>query len=329
MTHQTAALFDAFGRQIEYLRLSVTDRCDLRCAYCMPKDFDSYEEPANWLSFEEIERVIRLFASKGVRRVRLTGGEPLLRKRIADLARRIRSIPGIDDLSLSTNGTQLAKHARALREAGITRLNVSLDTLQPARFAAITRRDALKEVLEGLKTARETGFAPIKINMVWLAGTNDDELEEMIAFCRDGGFILRLIETMPMGETGRNSQFASLQPLMTSLKSRFGLIDGLIPGGGPARYLVSPGGEFSVGFITPMSQHFCATCNRVRLTVDGMLHLCLGQDDRLDMRQLMRDGASDENILAVIRATLDRKPERYEFCEHPKKVIRVMSSTGG
>lgn len=329
MTQQATTLIDAFGRKIEYLRLSVTDRCDLRCAYCMPKDFDGYEEPENWLSFDEIERILRLFATRGLRRVRLTGGEPLLRNRISDLVRRIRSIPGIDDLSLSTNGTQLTKHARALREAGVTRLNVSLDTLQPERFTAITRRDALNEVLDGLKTARQTGFAPIKINMVWLAGTNDDELEEMIAFCRDGGFILRLIETMPMGETGRNSQFASLQPLMASLKERFGLIDGLIPGGGPARYLVSPGGEFSVGFITPMSQHFCATCNRVRLTVDGVLHLCLGQEDRLDLRKLMRNGESDEAILAAIQAAIDRKPERHEFNERPGKIIRVMSSTGG
>lgn len=329
MTQQTTTLTDAFGRKIEYLRLSVTDRCDLRCAYCMPKDFEGYEEPANWLSFDEIERILRLFATRGLRRVRLTGGEPLLRNRISDLARRIKSIPGIDDLSLSTNGTQLTKHARALREAGVTRLNVSLDTLQPARFTAITQRDVLKEVLDGLKTSRETGFTPIKINMVWLAGTNDDELEEMIAFCRDGGFILRLIETMPMGETGRNSQFASLQPLMASLKERFGLIDGLIPGGGPARYLVSPGGEFSVGFITPMSQHFCATCNRIRLTVDGILHLCLGQEDRLDLRKLMRDGESDEAIMAAIQTAIDLKPERHEFNERPEKIIRVMSSTGG
>lgn len=329
MTNKTAVLTDAFGRKIEYLRLSVTDRCDLRCAYCMPKDFDGYEEPANWLSFDEIERVLRLFASQGLSRIRLTGGEPLLRNRIADLASRIRSIPGVDDLSLSTNGTQLAKQARTLKAAGVTRLNVSLDTLQPARFASITRRDALGEVLDGLKIAREIGFAPIKINMVWLAGSNDDELEAMVAFCRDGGFILRLIETMPMGETGRNAQFASLQPLMASLKTQFGLIDGLIPGGGPAHYLVTPDGKFSVGFITPMSQHFCATCNRVRLTVDGILHLCLGQEDRLDLRTLMRDGESDESILAAIQIAIERKPERHEFSEHPEKIVRVMSSTGG
>jgi cyclic pyranopterin phosphate synthase len=322
-------LTDRFGRRIEYLRLSVTDRCDLRCSYCMPSDFAGYEEPAHWLSFDEIERLVGLFARFGLSRVRLTGGEPLMRNGIARLASRIKAISGIDDLSLSTNGTQLQKHGQALRDAGVDRLNVSLDTLQPGRFSEITRRDALADVLAGLRAAREIGFAPIKINMVWLAGVNDDELEAMVAFCRQGKFILRLIETMPMGETGRQSQFASLQPLMASLKARFGLIDGLIPGGGPARYLVSPDGQFSLGFITPMSQHFCATCNRVRLTVDGMLHLCLGQEDRLDLRSLLRNGESDANILAAIQAAIDRKPERHEFNERPDQIIRVMSSTGG
>lgn len=322
-------LTDRFGRRIEYLRLSVTDRCDLRCAYCMPSDFSGYEEPEHWLNFDEIERLVGLFARFGLRRIRLTGGEPLMRNGLASLARRIKAISGIDDLSLSTNGTQLKKHGQALRDAGVDRLNVSLDTLKPARFAEITRRDALADVLAGLATAREIGFAPIKINMVWLPGVNDDELEAMVDFCRQGKFILRLIETMPMGETGRQSQYASLQPLIAALKTRFGLVDGLIPGGGPARYLVSPDGQFSLGFITPMSQHFCATCNRVRLTVDGMLHLCLGQEDRLDLRSLMRRGESDENILAAIQMAIDRKPERHEFSERPEKIIRVMSSTGG
>jgi len=322
-------LTDRFGRRIEYLRLSVTDRCDLRCTYCMPSDFSGYEEPEHWLSFDEIERLVTLFAHFGLRRVRLTGGEPLMRNGLASLASRIKAIPGVDDLSLSTNGTQLRKHGQALRDAGVDRLNVSLDTLQPTRFAEITRRDAIADVLAGLATAREIGFAPIKINMVWLAGINDDELEAMVNFCRRGQFILRLIETMPMGETGRRSQYASLQPLIASLKERFGLIDGLIPGGGPARYLVSPDGQFSLGFITPMSQHFCATCNRVRLTVDGILHLCLGQEDRLDLRSLMRSGESDESLIAAIQAAIDRKPERHEFSERPEKIIRVMSSTGG
>jgi len=322
-------LTDRFGRRIEYLRLSVTDRCDLRCAYCMPSHFSGYEEPEHWLSFDEIERLVSLFARIGLRRVRLTGGEPLMRNGLASLVRRIKGIREVDDLSLSTNGTQLRKHAQALRDAGVDRLNVSLDTLQPSRFSEITRRDALADVLAGLATAREIGFAPIKINMVWLAGINDDELEAMVDFCRRGQFILRLTETMPMGDTARQSQYASLQPLIASLKDRFGLIDGLIPGGGPARYLVSPDGQFNLGFITLMSQHFCATCNRVRLTVDGILHLCLGQEDRLDLRSLMRSGESDASLIAAIQAAIDRKPERHEFTERPEKIIRVMSSTGG
>lgn len=322
-------LIDRFGRRIEYLRLSVTDRCDLRCAYCMPRDFSGYEESEHWLSFDEIERLVGLFARFGLRHVRLTGGEPLMRNGLANLARRIKTIPGIDDLSLSTNGTQLQKHGQALRDAGVDRLNVSLDTLQPARFTEITRRNALADVLAGLASAREIGFTPIKINMVWMGGVNDNELEAMVDFCRRGQFILRLIETMPMGNTGRQSQFASLQPVMAALKARFGLIDGLIPGAGPARYLVSPDGQFSLGFITPMSQHFCATCNRIRLTVDGMLHLCLGQEDRLDLRMMIRTGESDDSILAAIQMAINRKPERHEFNERPQKIIRVMSSTGG
>lgn len=326
---EATRLIDRFGRCIEYLRLSVTDRCNLRCTYCLPGDFDGYLEAGHWLSFEEIERLVRLFAEMGLRRVRLTGGEPLMRNGIVGLARRIKEIHGIDDLSLSTNGTHLGKYAQALREAGVDRLNVSLDTLQANRFVQITRRDALADVLAGLAMAREVGFEPIKINMVWLAGVNDDELEAMVDFCRRGNYILRLIETMPMGEAGRESKFASLQPLIDSLKTRFDLVEGVIPGGGPARYLVSPDGLFSLGFITPISRHFCVTCNRVRLTADGMLYLCLGQEDRLDLRQMMRKGESDEAIQTAIQDAIDRKPERHEFDEHPEKVMRVMSSTGG
>lgn len=322
-------LIDRYGRRIEYLRLSVTDRCDLRCSYCMPKDFAGYEEPAHWLRFDEIERLLGLFARRGLRRVRLTGGEPLMRNRVAELAARIKAIPGIDDLSLSTNGTHLEKHAAALRRAGVDRLNVSLDTLIPERFAQITRRDVLPDVLAGLQAARQQGFSPIKINMVWLAGTNTDELERMIAFCREGGFILRLIETMPMGQTGQAAKFSSLAPLIEQLKQRFQLLDGLIPGGGPARYLVSGDGRFSLGFITPISQHFCATCNRVRLTVDGALHLCLGQEDRLDLRGLLRAGASDDELDAALADALQRKPERHEFIEKPERTLRFMSMTGG
>ena len=322
-------LFDSHGRRIEYLRLSVTDRCDLRCTYCMPESFQGYEESANWLTFDEIERVVGAFARLGVQKIRLTGGEPLLRRNLPDMVARLSSLPGITDLSLSSNGTQLAKHAQALRAAGVARLNISLDTLDPARFAAITRRDALGDVLHGLSTAREAGFGPIKINMVVMAGVNDDEIDAMAAYCIEQRFVLRLIEAMPVGETGRKAAFVALGPIRDRLRVRFGLIDGVVPGGGPARYLVSPDGLCQIGFITPMSQHFCDTCNRLRLSVDGTLYLCLGQDDKVALRPLLRAGCSDEALELALLDGVRRKPFKHEFCEQPGQVVRFMSSTGG
>ena len=322
-------LQDRFGRRVEYLRLSVTDRCDLRCTYCIPEGYKGFEEPELWLSFDEIERVIGAFARLGVSKIRLTGGEPLTRRNLPDLARRLSAIDGVKDLSLSTNATQLAKHAVDLKKAKISRLNVSLDSLNPERFNQIVRRDCLDQVLAGLMAAKEAGFAPIKINMVVMAGVNDDEIDDMVAFCIQHDFTLRMIETMPMGETGRNAQYLDLQPVKVRLQQRFGLIDGVMAGGGPARYLKSPDGAFTVGFITPMSQHFCDTCNRVRLSVDGTLYMCLGQDESLALRPLLRAGASDDELAAAIRAAIELKPERHEFREKPGQVVRFMSLTGG
>ena len=322
-------LQDRFGRRVEYLRLSVTDRCDLRCTYCIPEGFKDFEEPAHWLSFDEIERVIGAFARLGVSKIRLTGGEPLMRRGLPDLARRINALDGVEDLSLSTNATQLAKHAAGLKQAGISRLNISLDSLNPERFAEIVRRDCLDQVLAGLMAAKHAGFAPIKINMVVMAGVNDDEVDDMVAFCIEHDFTLRMIETMPMGETGRNAQYVDLQPIKARLQQRFGLIDGVMAGGGPARYLKAPDGAFSVGFITPLSQHFCDTCNRVRLSVDGTLYLCLGQDESLELRPLLRAGAADDELEAAIRSAIELKPQRHEFSEKPGQVVRFMSLTGG
>ncbi len=322
-------LLDRFGRRIEYLRLSVTDRCDLRCSYCMPEGYKGYEEPAHWLNFGEIERLIEVFARLGLKRVRLTGGEPLLRRNLVDLVRRLAALPGIEDLSLSTNGTRLAKHASSLRRAGIHRLNVSLDSLDRDRVLAICGRDVLPQVLEGLEAAREEGFQLIKINMVAMAGTSEEEIDAMVAYCIERRFVLRLIETMPMGETGRSTGFIDLRPVRERLRVRFGLVDGVVPGGGPARYLVSPDGRFQIGFITPISQHFCETCNRVRLAVDGTLHLCLGQDDRVDFRGLLRTDCPDAAIEEALLAGLHRKPARHEFRERPHQVVRFMASTGG
>lgn len=321
-------LLDPFGRTIDYLRLSVTDRCDLRCSYCLPEGFKDFEEPAHWLSFDEITRVVGAFVQLGVKRVRLTGGEPLLRKDLPALAARLAGLGDLD-LSISTNATQLVRHARALRSAGVTRLNVSLDSLRKERIAAISGRDVLDQILAGLDAADAAGFGPIKINMVAMRGVNDDEIEDMVAFCIERHYILRLIETMPMGDTGRNVQHLDLQPIKDRLRARFGLIDGVLPGGGPARYLRSPDGRFSVGFITPISQHFCETCNRVRLSVDGALYLCLGQNDKVDFRDMLRAGCSDSDLADAIRAAITRKPERHEFREQPYKLVRFMSATGG
>jgi cyclic pyranopterin phosphate synthase len=324
-----APLVDGLGRMVSYLRLSVTDRCDLRCTYCIPEGYKGFEEPELWLSFDEIERVIGAFARLGVSKIRLTGGEPLTRRNLPDLARRLSAIEGVKDLSLSTNATQLAKHAVELKKAKISRLNISLDSLNPERFSQIVRRDCLDQVLAGLMAAKEAGFAPIKINMVVMAGVNDDEIDGMVEFCIQHDFTLRMIETMPMGETGRNAQYLDLQPVKARLQRRFGLIDGVMAGGGPARYLKSPDGAFTVGFITPMSQHFCDTCNRVRLSVDGTLYMCLGQDESLALRPLLRAGASDGELVAAIRAAIELKPERHEFREKPGQVVRFMSLTGG
>jgi len=321
-------LVDRFGRSIEYLRLSVTDRCDLRCAYCIPEGFKGFEEPDHWLTFDEIERLIRLFAGLGLKRLRLTGGEPLLRRNITELCQRVSAIPGIEDLSISTNATQLASMARDLKESGVTRLNVSLDSLRPEGVEKINGRPVLDKILAGLDAGRDAGFNPIKVNMVAMR-ENADEIDDIVAYCMEKGFVLRLIEVMPMGDTARKMGYVDLQPVKARLQERFGLVDTVMRGGGPARYLGTPDGSFTVGFITPISQHFCETCNRVRLTVDGILHLCLGQEERMDFRGLMRGGATDKEITEAIRLAIDLKPERHEFTEAPQKLVRFMSMTGG
>ncbi len=240
LTSPTAVLCDPFGGCIEYVCVSVTDRCDLRCSYCLPRGFRGFEEPERWLTFNEINRLIRIFSRLGVTRIRLTGGEPLLRRGLPRLAAGLRALRGIRDLSLSTNATQLGKYARALRAAGVSRLNVSLDSLRAERMARITGRDCLDRVLSGLTAAKEAEFASIKINTVAMRGVNDDEIDDIVIFCIERGFILRLTEIMPIGETGRNGRYLDLQPVKLRLQRQFGLIDGVVLGGGPARYLVTP-----------------------------------------------------------------------------------------
>ena len=324
------SLVDKFNRKIKYLRLSVTDRCDLRCFYCMPKGFAGYEEPEEWLSFDEIERVIASFTRLGVSSVRLTGGEPLLRKDLPVLAKRLAALPGLDDLSLSTNATRLGKYARQLRDAGISRINVSLDTVDPAKFNDITQ-GKLDKITEGLLIAREVGLDPIKINMVIMKGVNDDDVEDMVDFCLQHGFALRFIETMPVGDTGRNAlgHYIDLHEIEQRLAKKYELIPAVMAGAGPARYVKVAGTNLKIGFITPMSQHFCDTCNRVRMSVTGTLYMCLGDEHKYELRPLLRQGISDAELDQVIRDAINLKPLKHEFNEKPEKVIRFMSMTGG
>ena len=323
-------LIDPFKRIIEYVRLSVTDKCNLRCFYCMPKHFKDFEQPEHWLTFDEIERVISAFAELGVAKVRITGGEPLVRKDLPMLANRLSLLSGIDDLSLSTNAVMLAGQAQSLRDAGISRINVSLDTLQPDRFAQITG-GKLQPVLDGLLAARQVGLAPIKINTVAMKGINDDEFEDMVDFCLEHNFTLRFIETMPVGGTGvdASQHYLSLKQVKDKLADQYELIPGVMPGGGPARYVQVKNTNLRIGFITPISQHFCETCNRVRLSVDGTLYLCLGQDHKYELRPLLRQGISDDGLKNAIVEAIAIKPEKHEFRNNPGQVVRFMSMTGG
>lgn len=329
-TNNNRSLIDPFGRRIEYVRLSVTDKCNLRCFYCMPKGFKDFEQPEHWLTHDEIERVIKAFTELGVARVRITGGEPLIRRNITQLSQRLTALPGLDDLSLSTNAVLLDKHAQDLHKAGISRINVSLDTLNPNRFKDITGSE-LQPVLDGLMAAKQAGFSPIKINMVAMKGINDDEFEDMVEFCLKHDFTLRFIETMPMGATSDDAtdHYVDLQGVKKQLAKTYDLIPGVMPGGGPARYMQVKNTDLRIGFITPISQHFCETCNRVRLSVDGTLYLCLGQDDKLALRPLLRAGISDEELKTTLIQAIALKPEKHEFKDKPDQVVRLMSMTGG
>jgi len=323
-------LIDDFGRHIRYLRLSVTDRCDLRCRYCLPGDYTAPPGP-DWLTPPQLERLVRLFVGFGVEHVRLTGGEPLVRRELLDIAERFGAIEGLSDLSLSTNCLRLASMAKALRACGVRRINASLDSLRPDRFRELTGGGLLEKVLRGLDAARDAGFDPIKVNMVVLDDVNDDEVEEMVDFCLEKGFALRFIEAMPMGATGREAyrRDTDLKRVRERLASRYELIPDVMPGGGPARYFRVGDTDLRVGFITPISQHFCDTCNRVRLTANGTLYLCLGSEHAVDLGTPLRAGANDSDLIQLIRESLHLKPERHLFNEEPSRLVRFMAQTGG
>ncbi len=328
-------MIDPFGRAITYLRVSVTDRCDLRCVYCMSEDM-TFLPKADVLSLEELERLCVAFIRLGTNKIRITGGEPLVRRDVQTLFQRLgqRLGQGLDELTLTTNGTQLTKHAEALYAAGVRRVNVSLDTLDPARFAAITRWGKIEKVLDGIAAAKAAGLH-VKVNAVALKGVNEDEIDDMLAWCGEQGHDLCLIETMPMGDIGgdRTDQYLPLSLVRGRLRQRWTLQDTSYQTGGPARYFDVAETGTRIGFITPMTHNFCESCNRVRLTCTGMLYMCLGQDDAADLRRVMRDGVSDAELDVAIRLAITRKPKGHDFVIDRRNpapaVTRHMSLTGG
>jgi cyclic pyranopterin phosphate synthase len=327
-------LIDGFGRRISYVRLSVTDRCDFRCAYCMPLDM-AFLPKAEVLTLEELDAVASAFVARGVTRIRLTGGEPLVRKGFLELVQGLKRHigNGLDELTLTTNGSQLVRFAEPLFEAGVRRVNVSLDTRDPARFRQITRTGDLGPVLEGISAAKAAGLS-VKLNMVALKGLNADEIPDMVAWAGEQGFDLTFIETMPLGliEEDRTDRYLPLTEVRRQLEQHWTLTDTPERTGGPARYArVAETGQ-KLGFITPLTHNFCESCNRVRVTATGTLFMCLGQEDRVELRDLLRSGGP-----AALDAALDRamqlKPRGHDFVierrEAAPAVSRHMSMTGG
>ncbi len=332
----TPSMIDPFGRTVDYLRVSVTDRCDFRCVYCMAEDM-TFLPKSDLLSLEELDRLCSAFIAKGVRKLRLTGGEPLVRKGIMQLVeslgRHLQS-GALDELTLTTNGSQLARHAAGLAAAGVRRVNVSIDTLDADKFATITRWGRLGQVMEGLDAARKAGLA-IKINAVALKGVNEFEIPSMMEWAHGEGFDLTLIETMPLGEIGedRTDQYLPLSLVRQRLEETHTLTPIPHKTGGPARYVqvAETGGR--LGFITPMTHNFCESCNRVRVTCTGTLFMCLGQEDAADLRAPLRASESDDLLSAAIDEAIGRKPKGHDFIIDRSgaapAVGRHMSVTGG
>jgi cyclic pyranopterin phosphate synthase len=329
-------LTDPFGRHITYLRVSVTDRCDFRCVYCMSEHM-TFLPKADLLTLEELDRLCSAFVGRGVRKLRITGGEPLVRRDILSLfkglGRHLRS-GALDELTLTTNGSQLSRYADDLAACGVRRLNVSVDSLDPTRFAAITRGGRLDAVKEGLAAATRAGLA-VKINTVALKGVNDDEYDRLVAWCGEQGFDLAFIEVMPLGEIeySRPDQYLPLTAVRAQLDKRWSLVDSPYRTGGPARYVDVLETGRRIGFITPHTHNFCETCNRVRLTCTGTLYMCLGQEDALDLRQPLRDHPTDNGpLVAAIDTAIARKPKGHDFVIDrvaQPAVRRHMSMTGG
>ena len=330
------AHLDAYNRPISYLRISVTDRCNLRCVYCMPPEGVSWRPHEMILRYEEIETVVRAAVELGISKVRLTGGEPLVRMGIVDLVRNLARVPGIDDLAMTTNGILLSRYAADLAEAGLQRVNVSLDTLHPERFQRITRLGRLEDVLTGMEAARRAGLEPVKINTVVIRGMNDDEVVDLARKTMEAEWNVRFIELMPVGngvlaDGDWRERVVTAAEIREKIEAALGELEPakMSTGGGPARYYRLPGAKGTLGFITPISEHFCYRCNRLRLTADGQLRPCLLSDEEINLRTPLRQGADVAQIKALLLQGIENKPMQHHLdeCRMPEK--RVMSEIGG
>ncbi len=331
--HADGTLVDKFGRHVSYLRLSITDRCDFRCSYCMAEEM-SFLPRAQVLTLEECLRIAATFVDLGVTKVRVTGGEPLVRHNVIWLLERLACLPGLKELVLTTNGSQLDRFAPALHAAGVRRINISLDTLRADRFREITRVGDLARVLRGIDAAQAAGFARLKLNTVMMRGGNDDELIDLVGFAVDRGIDIAFIEEMPLGEIGhaRQSTWFGSEEALTRLQARFVLLPSTETTGGPARYWRIPGTSTRVGFISPHSHNFCDTCNRVRVTARGELYPCLGNNDAMPLLPLLRAHPTDDSPLqAAIRRSMGIKARSHDFSRQmdSPQVLRFMSMTGG
>ena len=333
--HAPGTLVDKYGRHITYIRLSITDRCDFRCTYCMAEEM-TFLPREKVLSLEECLRVVRTFAGLGVSKVRITGGEPLVRRNVMWLLERIAALDGLKELVLTTNGSQLDRYAADLMSAGVKRINISLDTLRPERFKAITRIGELDKVLRGVDAVRAAGFERTKLNTVMMRGTNDDEFADLVDYAVANDLNISFIEEMPLGDVGhgRSNTYFSTEEALALLSHRFELVSTLETTGGPARYWRIPGTETRVGFISPHSHNFCDTCNRVRITAQGELYPCLGHNDAMNLLPLLRADAGDDadaTLRAAIVESMGIKPKAHDFTTQldAPKVVRFMSMTGG
>ncbi len=327
------SLIDQFGRAVDYIRLSITDRCDFRCVYCMSEDM-TFLPRNEVLSLEECARLVRVFVGLGVSKVRITGGEPLVRKNALWLFQEVGQLSGLKELVLTTNGSQLEKQAADLRKAGVKRINISLDSLDAARFKKITRTGELVKVLAGIQAAKQVGFDNIKLNTVLMRGVNDDETLSLVDFAIEQEIDISFIEEMPLGEVDhtRGSTFVSNEDTLALLQSKHTLISSTETTGGPARYWKVANSHTKIGFISPHSHNFCESCNRVRITCKGELYLCLGQEDKIELMPLLRDYPNDDApLITAILNSMTIKPKGHDFDlrRAAPAVIRFMSHTGG